>query len=431
MFKKIILLAIPMLVVSLLVGCAGQNTAQPQLDPTRIFESALLTATYAVVIPTETLTPAPTDTPAPTPTPTETPWVGPAPELPAIFQTSYITDSYTTPHTYINDPCQYLLDRLDPNKSTPGTVVMPIMFHSVAADYRTLDDNMHVHHEDMVIFLEHAKELGFKTITTQQLVGFLENNEKIPNRSLIIIVDDRRPGVVREAFWPYLQDYGWTLTLAWPIGEGDDHTDNKPASSLSSVPNETFTTLWEQMESYNASGMLDIQDHGYSHNQVMVENSSDEFLYRELRDSRDVLQQHFYCKNYQTGEVDPNCQTDQPLAIIWPGGNFTKRSVEIAREVGFHLGFTVNPRGPVLFNWVPQADVSNPNSPSWLPEGSAGDPLLTLPRYWSYDAAYRLDEVANIGEEATAAAQQTYQQEADYYNYYCRESLGPLPTLTP
>ena len=82
-----------------------------------------------------------------------------------------------------------------------------------------------------------------------------------------------------------------------------------------------------------------------------------------------------------------------------------------------------------MYNWVPLAAEVDPNSPSWLPEIPVGDPLMTLPRYWSYDAAYRLDEVANIGEEAAAYAGQTRETELLYYELYCKEITGEIPSL--
>ena len=69
------------------------------------------------------------------------------------------------------------------------------------------------------------------------------------------------------------------------------------------------------------------------------------------------------------------------------------------------MGFTTNPRGPVMYNWIPQAETENPNHPVWLPEIPAGNPLMTLPRYWSIDAAYRIDDVIAIGDEAAAEAE--------------------------
>ena len=416
-------------------GCTGSSSSsEPDLEATRIFKEALLSAAQSVqetaqaqaaqqsaqetqaALPTLTLTPEPTLTP--------TLYSGPPIELPETFTTSLIS-SQVTPQTYLEDTCLYLKNRWDPNKSSPGTVVMVVMYHSVAADYRELEDPAHVHHKDMVIMLEHAHETGFQTITTRELVGFLHNNAKIPSRSLLLIVDDRRPGVVKEHFMSYLEEYGWTLTLGWLIGD----TDSKPASYLESFPNENFSSLWEQMESYNATDHLDVQSHGYIHNINITESSTDEFMWHELYDSRTVLQEHFYCKNYQTGEIDPNCQTDQPLAYIWPGGGFTARAAEMAHEAGYEVGFTINPRGPVMYNWVPLAAEIDPNSPSWLPEIPVGDPLMTLPRYWSYDAAYRIDEVANIGEEAAAYANQNRETELLYYQLYCKEITGEIPAF--
>ena len=35
----------------------------------------------------------------------------------------------------------------------------------------------------------------------------------------------------------------------------------------------------------------------------------------------------------------------RPVAIIWPGGGFAERPVELARVAGYRVGFTITPRG--------------------------------------------------------------------------------------
>ncbi|MCE5207257.1 MAG: polysaccharide deacetylase family protein [Chloroflexi bacterium] len=421
-------LALIFVSILLLTGCSTPASRTP--DMTQVFEQAMLTATYAIVEPSANPTPlnSPTPqvslTPEPTVIPSPTRYSGPAPTL----QASFITDLLPAggePVSYIEDTCEYLKARLDPNNSSPGTVVMPVMFHGIAEDGTTITDNMNVTHSDMVTFVEHAHELGFETVTTEELVGFLEENAPIPARSLYIVLDDRRPGGVREHFMHYLKEYDWTLTLAWLIGD----TDTRAASPLGCCPDEPYTTLWEQMEAYNATGYLDVQSHGNIHNINITEASTDEYILSELNVSRTVIREHFYCKDYSTGLPIENCQTDQPLAFIWPGGSFTPRSVQLARENGYRLGFTVNPRGPIMYNWIPQAQENNPATPSWIAEGPAGDPLMTLPRYWSYDAAYHLDEVANIGEQAAKYAKTHRQEELNYYSYYCQDITGEIPSL--
>jgi hypothetical protein len=429
-----IIRAAAILMLFILCGCTPAAPAQPAVNLTQVFANALLTATYAVKIPTPALastTPLPPTIASTQPAPATSAVpvtlaatdVRAAPLLPPVF-TSSILNSLDIPQAYITDTCQYLKRKWDPNNSDPGTVVMPIMYHSITGDGKPLANSFAIHHSDLVTTLEHAKEVGFETITIAQLVDFLYNNAKIPKRSLLLIQDDRSPGSFRLAFGPYLDKYHWTLTWAWPIAD----TDGKPPSN---GPGEDFKSLWEQMESYYSTGQLDIQAHGFIHNIPIGPNSTDEFIRHEMVDSRKVLQDHFYCKDSKTGQPAVDCKSPQPLAYIWPLGGFSKRAAEIGREAGYQVGFTTVPRGPIMFNWVPQAQQDDPNRPSWPSEGQVEDPLMTLPRYWSTDAAFRIDEVLDIGSAAAKYAAENKTVELDYYAVKCSVTSGPIPTLRP
>jgi hypothetical protein len=99
----------------------------------------------------------------------------------------------------------------------------------------------------------------------------------------------------------------------------------------------------------------------------------------------------------------------------------------VARQAGYKLGFTVNPRGPVMYNWVPLADQVDPQRPLLIPEGPASDPLMTLPRMWDTDARSHLDAIRFIGNTAAAYAQQNKSIETQYYNIVCAPKDGPIP----
>ncbi|HEY5901342.1 MAG TPA: hypothetical protein VIU39_02235, partial [Anaerolineales bacterium] len=113
------------------------------------------------------------------------------------------------------------------------------------------------------------------------------------------------------------------------------------------------------------------------------------------------------------------------IAYIWPGGGFTPRAAELARQAGYRLGFTVNPRGPVMFNWVPLADQAA--NAYEIAEGPVNDPLMVLPRYWDTDARAHLDSVAQIGEAAAAYAEQNKATELEYYDIVCAPQYGAIP----
>ncbi|MBA4420213.1 MAG: hypothetical protein C0391_03610 [Anaerolinea sp.] len=361
------------ILMSALSGCSG---LAPQ--PTATIAPTL---TSTLIPPTATSTPTLT----PTPTPIRTP-----PSLPGTFQSS-VLNPLDTPHTYIEDTCQYLKLKWDPNNSAPGTVVMVIMYHSITDDSGPLGYSQ-INQDYHQLTMQHASELGFMTITPAQLADFLEKNARIPARSMLLLSDDRHQAdFFKTHFVPLLKKYEWSsVTMAW--------------ISIATTPLEYFDPLQKLVN----QGFLDIQAHGVVHNTPITEFSSDDYIRSELAGSIAFIQERFGVT---------------PIAYIWPGGGFTKRGVEIAREVGYRLGFTVNPRGPVMFNWVPLSDTKDNMR---LPEGGMGDPLLVLPRYWSTDADYRLTEVISIGDAAAAEAAANRDTELLYYDIVCKDTYGPI-----
>jgi hypothetical protein len=355
-----------------------------------VFISACSAATPTPVLvpPTETatLTPVPTETLTPTATALCTP-----PALPATFQTGQL-NPLDTPHTYIPDTCQYLRDKWSSANSAPGTVVMVIMFHSIVEAETTPNQ---ISQGDFKILMNDLHSQGFEAINTQQLSDFLYKNAKIPQRSVMLLVDDRHFAEYFNSFFrPYYEHWGWPVVNAF-ISFPDNTQD-----------------LWDQNAALEAEGWVDHQAHGVIHNIPISNQVSDDYILNELNGSITAFQQYL---------------NKTPIAFIWPGGGFTPHAAQLARQSGYQLGFTINPRGPVMFNWVPLADVSDPMRPSYMPEGAVSDPLMVLPRYWDSDADRRIDEVRIIGKEAAAYAEQNRATELEYYDIVCSPTYGPLP----
>jgi peptidoglycan/xylan/chitin deacetylase (PgdA/CDA1 family) len=347
--------------------------------------AAPATATTTVEA-TTTTTPPPTESPTPAPTPIRTP-----PALPAGFQTDALNPK-DTPHAYIGDTCAYLRDKWSPSKAAPGTIVMAVMFHSVTQGEVTNDNQISI--DQFHQLMKSLKAHGFDAINTSQLAAFLEHNAAIPTRSVVLIADDRHAAeYFTTLFRPYYKKYGWPVVNAWI-----------------STPLST-EQLWQENADLEKAGWVDHEAHGVVHNIPAGPGSSDTFLLGELQGSIDAFKEHF---------------DKTPIAYIWPGGGFTLRSVELAKQVGYQLGFTINPRGPIMFNWVPQADAKDDMRPSYIPEGPAGDPLLTLPRYWDTDALTHLETVVRIGDAAAAYAAKNKATELEYYDIVCAPTYGSL-----
>lgn len=377
--RSFVITVIMLVVLSLPACTGGTGTITPTLiPPTEIsqFSEATRTLLPSSVAPTQVTEVLPTEpegTKATSQTATPVPFQG------EIFDSDLLWDD-VIPVEYIEDRCDYLRLRWDPDHSPPGTIVAPIMFHSVKKSGRTITDSTSISEEYFHAVLTHASDLGFETITTEELIAFLKTNARIPPRSMIMILDDRRPGVT-ERFLQYLALNDWTLTLGWIIEDQREY-------------------LWDWMETLAESGRLDVQSHGYWHRYIVAE-TSEEIINEEIYGPIPILEEHF---GYR------------PIAFIWPGGNFTDKSIQVAHEAGYQIGFGAYAHGPLLFNWIPQTEE----------ELALGDPIMTLPRYWSPVAWRNLDQVVQISVEARAHALKQYPIEADWYSQACSGELPPL-----
>ena len=362
------------ILVVLLSACTpdGKGTITQTATNTNLqnFFTPVHTATKTLPINTPTSTSTVTRTATATPTATTKPFDF------GFFDSGRLL-SDVSPKNYIENQCAYLMTRWEPGKSSPGTIVVPVMFHSIRQQGRPVTDPLTVSHDYFIASMDHAKKLGFETITVQELTGFLKNNDPIPPRSMILIVDDRRPGVVRDHFLPVLEENNWTVTLAYITGVAADWE-------------------WKELESLNSSGRLDVQAHGFLHNgsTYFTDQTPPDVIDQEVYNPIPLITQHF---------------GKRPTAFIWPGGNFTLASIKVVHEAGYKLGFTAFSRGPLMFNWIPLGG----------PEIAMDDPLMVLPRYWSTNMYASLDEAVEISSQAATFAKNNRANEYRWYDAFC------------
>lgn len=314
------------------------------------------------------------------------------PELPAVFQ-SDVLNKLDTPHTYVEDACTLIKNRWGAGKAEPGTVVMAIMYHSIVRGDTVNQDNA-ITVEQHKHLMQDLHDQGFTAINMDDFIGFITENDYIPSRSVLLIVDDRHSEEnYSEHFLPYYEQWGWPVINAWISAEG------------------TSQDLWNGNAHAEAMGYVDHQAHGVVHNENMLDSSTDEFLIGELKGSRDAIEAHF---------------NKTPHAVIWPGGGFGYRPIEIAKEYGYKVAFTVNPRGPIMYNWVPLCDEKlDPTRPSFMMDGSY-DPLFVLPRYWDTDAAQHIDDVRQMSKAAKEYLNANKATELEYYDIVCKPVMGDL-----
>ncbi len=355
-----------------LTGCATSTSPSP-------------TATHTQTVnhtPTQTL--SPTKTPSPSPAVVRTP-----PNLPEIFISEHL-NPIDTPYIYIEETCEYLKNRWDPNNSAPGIVVMIVMLNSInRGDKPDSSDSITVSRFEHM--LENVIEQGFEAINTEKLLGFLESNRYIPQRSILFLQDGRRTaGNFEHHFRSTWEELGWPVVNGWII-------------QLDSPDSLLQENLALELE-----GFVDHQIYSPLHR--YTDNATEEYLSTELKKYIDIFEARY---------------DKAPIAITWPGKP-GENYIKAARNMDFKLGFTQNARGPVMYNWIPLAAFEDLERPAYYPEDPFNDPLMTLPRYWPSQVVESLDQVRLVGKHAAIFAEHNKEIELNYYDIVCAQEFGPI-----
>jgi peptidoglycan/xylan/chitin deacetylase (PgdA/CDA1 family) len=175
--------------------------------------------------------------------------------------------------------------------------------------------------------MEEIKKNGFTVIPMQDFLAWRRGEKNIPNKSLIISIDDGWVSAYTNA-WPILKKYNYPFTLFVYI--------NYIGSGGKSIS-------WDQLAEMRDAG-VDIESHTYSHSSLkkpgeLVDKKAaegirkdvaalgeDGWRRKEIIESKGVLEKQLGIK----------CN-----AFAYPFGKYNEKSVELVKEAGYEGAFTV------------------------------------------------------------------------------------------
>ena len=97
--------------------------------------------------------------------------------------------------------------------------------------------------------LEFLKKNNYQVIPLEQLVHSLQGGSRLPDRAVVITIDDGYRSVYTQA-WPVLKKYGYPFT----VFVYTQNTENKHWNYMT----------WDQIKEMKAAG-VDFQNHGFDH----------------------------------------------------------------------------------------------------------------------------------------------------------------------
>lgn len=172
--------------------------------------------------------------------------------------------------------------------------------------------------------MKYLKDYGYRTVTMEDLQGFLQYRQALPKRSLIITIDDGYRSAYDVAY-PILKRYGFTATFFI-------YTDYVAVSEKA--------ITWDQLKEMSADG-FQIGSHTLSHSDLTMKKEGEkeeDYLTRiekELIGSKKIIDTKL---------------TQDTMAIAFPFGRYDENILSLAEQAGYELGFSVEGGGNPFFS---------------------------------------------------------------------------------
>jgi peptidoglycan/xylan/chitin deacetylase (PgdA/CDA1 family) len=172
--------------------------------------------------------------------------------------------------------------------------------------------------------MEYLRRNGYRVIPLKTVLAFLRGEAAIPQRSVVLTIDDGYQSVYQIAY-PVLKQYGYPATIfiySDYIGNGG--------------------LTWRQMEEMEGSGLISFQAHSKTHDNLTVRLATESIEQYKKRLAGEVR---------IPAEVLRKRMTDSMLSYAYPFGAVNQPVVEELKRTGYQSGVTVDRGGNAFFTY--------------------------------------------------------------------------------
>ena len=228
-------------------------------------------------------------------------------------------------YNFIIPPYEYTV-----NSELCNNIELPvIMYHAFLKDQK-MHGEFVISPEQFEEDIKYILENGYTPISLKELSGFSKGELKLPDKPIMITIDDGYYNNYLYAF-PIIKKYNVKVIIA-PIMKYSqlysEHDENNAYYSH---------ITWEQGKEMVESGLVEFQNHTYdlhysNGNRKGIKKNSDEtnvqyekILYADLYKAHHLIEENF-------GQT--------PLSIAYPFGYYSKEADKVIEQLGYKISFS-------------------------------------------------------------------------------------------
>ncbi len=219
-----------------------------------------------------------------------------------------------------------MLISADKNNQIENKTELPIiMYHHISKDKSALGDYV-ISPEQFENDIKYIKELGYTSITPEELAEFADGKSELPKKPIMITFDDGYLSFYEYAY-PILKKYNMKAVLS-VIGKQADIYSQCDDCNVNYAH-----AKWNQIKEMSDSGLVEISNHSYdlhimgNRKGSMIKSGEDESSYKTmLVNDLNLLQKKI---NEAIGK--------EPICFAYPYGKTCKQSYDIIKKTGFKV----------------------------------------------------------------------------------------------
>ncbi len=208
-----------------------------------------------------------------------------------------------------------------------------VMYHHVSP----ADRELNVYPEIFEDQLRTLSSRGWKTLSGEEFLYHMDNGKEMPKKCVLLTFDDGFADNYVYAY-PLLKKHGMKAMLFIAtdfIEDGDIKRDSFIPLSHNDAWDLAYSErraealcTWNEVKEMDASGVIDIQSHGISHNtpDYMTEKKYG-MLKEDLAGGKETLEKRL---------------SKKILHFAWPRGHYDQEGIKIARDLGYRALYTTD-----------------------------------------------------------------------------------------
>ena len=208
---------------------------------------------------------------------------------------------------------------------TEDTIKLPIlMYHSILKTNKS-NNKFIISPTEFENDLKYIKDNGYTTIVMLDLIEYVYENKKLPEKPIMLTFDDGYYNNYLYAF-PLLKKYECKMVLS-PIGKQCDiYSENSDKN-----PNYAHCS-WSELKEMQDSGLVEIQNHSYNMHTITKNR-------RGTKKNKNETFEHYqkaFCNDINLMQNKVTDMLDStPSTFVFPFGAISHCSLDILHQLGF------------------------------------------------------------------------------------------------